>query len=106
MKFKLPDSFYEKQREIHDKKYIDFNGKQVHVTELQDRSITSKMKEQMRMNSYAQDDLPPKLTNEALIETVEYYLTNTVQPNFPCSTYDEAIVHRLVPELLKRLKEV
>ena len=106
MGFKLPDSYYEKQKVIYDKKYINFNGRQIHVTEFKDRSITPEMKEQMRMNSYAQDDLPPKLTNKELIETVEYYLMHTVQPNFPCVTYDEAIIHRLVPELIKRLKEV
>ena len=106
MGFKLPDSYYEKQKEIFNKKYIDFNGKEVHVSEFEDRTITIEMKEKMRMNSYAQDDLPPKLTNEALIETAEYYLSNCVQAKFPCTTYDESLVHRILPELIKRLKEI
>lgn len=105
MTFKLPDSYYEKQREIYDKKYIKFNEEEIHITDFEDRSITPEMQDQMWMNSYARDDLPPKLTDEALIKTVEYYLTNTAQRNFPCITYEETIIHRLVPELIQRLKE-
>ncbi|NRG43266.1 hypothetical protein HRF87_00635 [Bacillus sp. CRN 9] len=106
MGFKLPDSFYEKKREIHEKKYIVFKGENIHVSDFEDRSITVEMKKQMRMNSYAQDDLPPKLDNNALIETAEYYITNCPRPTFPCTTYDEALIHKILPELIKRLKEV
>lgn len=106
MGFRFPDSFYKKQKEIFEKKYIEYKGEKIHVSELEDKSITSDMKKQMRMNSYAQDDLPPKLTNEALINTAEYYLSNCSKPRFPCTTYDESLIHKLVPELIKRLKEV
>lgn len=106
MGFKLPDSFYEKQKEEYELKYIDFNGEKVHVSELENRSITSEMKSQMRMNSYAQDDLPPKLTDAALIDTVKYYVSQCSTPRYPCVTYDEAIIHNLVPELIKRVEEL
>lgn len=105
MKFKLPESFVQKQKEIFEKKYIDINGEKVHVSELKDRSVTSDMKESMRMNSYANDDMPPKLTNEAIIKTAEHYLENCSQPRYPCVTYEEALIHRIMPELIKRLKE-
>lgn len=105
MGFKLPDSFYEKQQEIYDKKYITYQDKEIHVSELEDKSVTMEMKNRMRMNSYAQDDLPPKLTDEALIETTKYYVSNCHTPRFPCATYNESIIHKLVPELLKRLEE-
>lgn len=105
MGFKLPDSFLKKQKEIHELKYIDYNGKQVHVSEIEDRSVTPEMKKDMRMNSYAQDDLPPKLNNAALIETAKHYISNCSKPSFPCVTYDEALIHKLVPELIKRLEE-
>jgi hypothetical protein len=107
MGFKLPDEHYERQRELHELKYINFKGKQIHVSKLQDKSVTTEMKDQMKMNSYAQDDLPPKLTNEALIETVKHYKDNCSRPlHFPCSTYDESIIHVLVPEMVKRLEEL
>lgn len=105
MGFRIPKEFAEKQKEIHDLKYITYGDKQIHVSELADRSVTSEMKNQMTMNSYAQDDLPPKLTNEALLGTTKYYLSNCSKPRFPCSTYDEAVIHILVPELVKRLEE-
>jgi hypothetical protein len=59
----------------------------------------------MRMNSYANDDLPPKLNNAALIEKAKQYLGECAQTRIPCSTYDEALIHNIVPELIKRLEE-
>lgn len=106
MAFKLPESFYEKQKEKYEKKYILLDsGEKIHVSSLEDRSVTPEMKATMRMNSYAQDDLPPKLTNETLIETAKFYLANCSRAKYPCSTYDEAVIHILLPELLKRLEE-
>lgn len=105
MGFKLPEKYKQMQQEINDKKYILFDDKEVHVTELEDRSVTTEMKQRMRMNSYAQDDLPPKLTNAALIETAKYYMSQISRPRFPCVTYDEGLVHKILPELVKRLEE-
>ena len=106
MPFRLPESFYEKQKEIYELKYILLdNGEKIHVSSLEDRSVTPEVKATMRMNSYAQDDLPPKLTNEALIETAKAYQANCSRAKYPCSTYNEAVIHILLPELLKRLEE-
>jgi hypothetical protein len=103
--FKLPDSYYEKQKEIYNKKYITYKNNEFHVSDFTDRTITIEMKKEMRMNSYAQDDLPPKLTTEALIDTSKYYLSHCTKPRFPCVTYDEGLIHKLLPELIKRLEE-
>jgi hypothetical protein len=104
--FKLPDEWIERQKEIHNKKYVTYNDKEVfHVSDLKDRSVTVEMKKEMRMNSYAQDDLPPKLTTEALIDTAKHYLSHCSKPRFPCVTYDEGLIHKLLPELIKRLEE-
>jgi hypothetical protein len=59
----------------------------------------------MKMNSYANDDLPPKLNNAALIEKAKQYLGECTQTRIPCSTYDEALIHNIAPELIKRLEE-
>jgi len=63
------------------------------------------MKFEMRINSYAQDDLPPKLTDEALINTAKYFMSQCSRPKFPCTTYDESLIHKILPELIKRLEE-
>ncbi|GIN22571.1 hypothetical protein [Siminovitchia fordii] len=107
MGFKLPDSYLKKKQEEYDMKYILINEeKEVHVSELEDKSVTPGIWRQMRMNSYARDDLYPKLNNEALLEVTKLYLSNCSRPQFPCSTYDEAMIHKIVPELIKRLEEV
>ncbi|MEI2465118.1 hypothetical protein [Niallia taxi] len=105
MMFKLPDEWIEKQQEIYNLKYITYQGKKIHVSELEDRSVTLEMRSQMRMNSYAQEDLPPKLNNEALIEKAKQYLGECNKKRIPCSTYDEALIHNITPELIKRLEE-
>jgi hypothetical protein len=103
--FKLPEGWDERQKEIYGLKYITYGNKEVHISELKDRSVTIEMKKEMRMNSYAQDDLPPKLTTEALIDTTKHYLSHCSKPRFPCVTYDEGLIHKLLPELIKRLEE-
>jgi hypothetical protein len=103
--FKLPSDFYKKQKELYELKYLTFGDVAVHVSELADRSVTNEMKKEMRMNSYAQDDLPPKLTTEALIDTAKHYLSHCSKPRFPCVTYEEGLIHKLVPEIIKRLEE-
>jgi|SRR5690625_233374 len=104
MVFKLPESYYARQREEYEKKYIKIGETMIHVSELDDRSVTSEDRSKMEMNSYAQNDLPPKLTTEALIETTKYYKSQCSTPRI-CSTYNESIIHKLVPELIKRLEE-
>jgi hypothetical protein len=103
--FKLPDEWIERQKEIYELKYITYQGKKIHVTEFEDCSITPEMNSNMRMNSYAQDDLPPKLNNEALIMKAKKYHAECNQTRIPCSTYDEALIHNIVPELIKRLEK-
>lgn len=106
MKFKLPESFLKRQQEIYEKQYVVLeDGTEKHVTEFKDKSVTYEEKQRLRMNSYARDKFISKLNNEALIKTTEYYLTNCPQSRYPATTYDEAIVHVLVPELIKRLEE-
>jgi hypothetical protein len=103
--FKLPDEWVKRQQEIYNLKYITYQGKKIHVSEFEDRSITPEMRNHMKMNSYANDDLPPKLNNAALVEKAKQYLGECTQTRIPCSTYDEALIHNIVPELIKRLEE-
>jgi len=105
MAFKLPESYYKRQKELYELKYITIEDQSIHITELEDRSVTSEMKSKMRMNSYAQDDLLPKLTDEALIDTAKYFMSQCSEPRYPCTTYNESIIHKILPEMIKMLEE-
>jgi hypothetical protein len=106
MGFKLPEEYLKEEERINNLKYILHEDKEIHVSEFEDRSITPQEHSLMRMNSYAQDDLPPKLNNAALIKTARSYLSNCTRPTFPCTTYDEALIHKILPELIERLEEL
>lgn len=93
-------------RDQYEKLTFDLDGTSTHVSELADRSVDIEMLERMRMNSYVQDKLPPKLTTEALIARAEIFKTNCGFRNKKTTTYEESLVHVLVPELLVRLKEL
>lgn len=106
MGFRLPEKFKKEQEEIYNSMVVNFGDETRHITEFEDRSITPEMRADMRMNSYAQDKLPPKLTNEALINEAKYYKSHCRKPNRSTTTYDEALIHVILPELIKRLEEV
>ncbi|MEW5569700.1 hypothetical protein [Rossellomorea marisflavi] len=104
---KLPKEYYDLVQATEELKYIDYDGKRIHVSDLNERSVTTYMKNKMRMNSYAQADMPPKLTDEALIETVTHYRKNCeTTSSTPYVTYNDNLIHILVPELVKRLGEL
>ncbi|QQO41123.1 hypothetical protein 015DV002_169 [Bacillus phage 015DV002] len=106
MGFRHSEKFKKEQEEIYNSMVVYFGEETKHVTEFEDRSITPKMREKMRMNSYAQDKLPQKLTNEALINEAKQYKSHCGKPSRPTTTYDEALIHVILPELIKRLEEV
>lgn len=102
--FQIPNEFEKFKKERHEKQYFKHHGEKVHVTDFEDKSITKDMLTDMRMNSYANEIMPPKLDDEALIEKAEHYIAQCTQSRYPCSTYDEALIHTILPELIKRLK--
>lgn len=104
MTFKIPEKYKQLQKDLYAKKYIIIGDTEIHVSHLKDRSVNVEKKQKMRMNSYAQDDLYPKLDNEALIYTARHFIANCSTPRFPCATYDESLIHMILPELIKRLE--
>lgn len=58
----------------------------------------------LRMNSYEREVLVPALGDEALCYHVESCLAQCGRTRSPPSTYEEAVVGLLVPELVKRLR--
>lgn len=79
------------------------------IQQLIDRCTPVTLDEYMAlwMNSWEREALLPHLSDEALIYVVELCIKHCspVHPHRPAATYDEKIIGRLVPELLKRLKE-
>lgn len=59
----------------------------------------------LRMNSYEREALVPALGDEALCYHVESCLAQCGRTRSPPSTYEEAVVGLLAPELVKRLQE-
>ncbi len=79
-------------------------GERIHPGSFEDRSVTNEQLEDMKMNSYGQEEMFRKYTDDVLIEKAKYYISNCSTPRYPCLTYDEALIHRIVPELTKRLE--
>lgn len=59
----------------------------------------------MPMTTYAREKLPPKMTDETLIQIAEKYAANVTQMHQPAVTYEEVLIHSIVPELIQRLKD-
>jgi hypothetical protein len=57
----------------------------------------------MRLNSWELELLIPRLDNEALTYVARLYAKNCTPSQRPCTVYDAAVVHVLLPELLRRL---
>ncbi|GLO66241.1 hypothetical protein [Oceanobacillus kimchii] len=105
MAFKLPEYLQEIKEQRYELQNVNYKGQKIHPESFEDQSVTKEMISQMTMNSYGQEKMFKKYNNELLIEKAKYYLTQVSRPNYPCSTYDESLVHNIVPELIKRLEE-
>lgn len=104
--FKLPKEFEEKLKREEELKYVLLeDGKQKHVKEFKDKSISPEEYNSFRMNSYARNEIYPKLTDETLLETAEYYISQCHRP-YTINTYNDAAIHLILPELIKRYKEL
>lgn len=108
MPFKLSEEFKAKRQAIEDLKMVIIDGQEgeVHVSTFPARGVTPEEYGQMRMNSYARDDFFPKMNDELLLKTAQYYLDQCGRPaRTPSVTYNEAVIHNVLPELIKRLEE-
>jgi len=106
MIFKLPNEYRQKKQEEYEKQYVIHNDKEIHVSEFEDKSITVQYLSEMRMNSYAREKIYPKFDNSALINDARYYMSQCGRYNYPAATYNEALIHVIVPELINRIEEL
>lgn len=106
MTFKLPEEWLIKQQEEYEKQYVLYNGNEIHVTEFEDRSISSEQFSGFRMNSYARDKIYSKLDNKALVEQAKYHESQCSQGRHPVITYNDALIYLITPELVKRIEDL
>jgi hypothetical protein len=94
------------KQEQYEKQYVTMpDGTEKHVTEFEDRSVDWNTYKDLRMNSYALDLFFSKMDDDLLINRAMYYIDQCGKYRYPATTYDEALIHVIVPELIKRLKE-
>lgn len=106
MAFKLPKEFEKQLKKENELKYVLLeDGSQKHVTEFENKSISPEKYQTFRMNSYARNEIYPKLTDETLLEQAEYYISQCNKP-YRISTYNDAVIHLILPEMMKRFKEL
>lgn len=106
MGFHLNAALEEKKKEEYSKQVVLYNDKEIHVTEFSDQSISASQLSKFRMNSYARDKIFPKLNTEALIKEAAYYQSQSGHYQYPAGTYNEALIHVIVPELISRIVEL
>lgn len=93
-----------RQTQINNQEYIEYGNDYIHVTKLKAKSVSPDMLNNMHMSTNSRAELPPKLTDEALIQTAERYLKQCSPSKQVAVTYDEALIHTILPELINRLK--
>ncbi len=86
--------------------FITLNDQEVDVNDLKDGSVTLAQYETMRANTPGWRAILPKLNAEALGVHIENNLSNALLGTIPSEpTYDAALKHYIVPELLRRVTE-
>ncbi|MCR6108604.1 hypothetical protein HXA34_20150 [Salipaludibacillus agaradhaerens] len=90
----------------YDMEYVSFKGGRTHISNMEDRSLTTDDLKGVALTTYARMKIPPKMTDKALLQTAERYLSQCSDSGYPYVTYNDALVHTIVPELIHRLKEV
>lgn len=84
--------------------FIEYDDHYVSLSAIPSRSVTPDMLRRMHMSTLARAKLPPKLTNDALIQTAEQYINQCTPATYPGATYDQSLIHLILPEFIRRLK--
>lgn len=77
------------------------------VKELVERGDVTAEEWAVRMNSYERSELVPKLRLDVFLKHFEYCLSQCSRcPAAIVSTYDEAVIYELAPDLIRRLRAI
>lgn len=90
---------------IESQGYVEFRNRFVRISEIEDKTVSLDDLKKINKTTTVRLKLPPKLTDQALIKTAEHYLKQCTNTGYPFVTYEDALIHTIVPELINRLKE-
>lgn len=93
-----------KQKE-YSMEFVEFKNQHIHVDDLPDRAVSPADLKNMPMTTYAREKLPPKMTDETLILIAEKYSAQVTLMHQPAATYEEMLIHSIMPEFIQRLKD-
>lgn len=88
----------------HDLSYVEYRGEYIDLKQLADQSVDANMLTDLSMDLATRKQLPPKLTDDALVQTAENYL-NQCSPEGHAVTYEGMLLQHIVPELVARMKQ-
>lgn len=106
MGFRISTEMEEKRKKEEALQFVLHKGEEIPVASFEDQSISTNLLEEFRMNSYATDKIFAKLDNETLIKQASYYQGQCGSYSYPAATYNEALIHVIVPELIKRIQQL
>lgn len=104
MGFKINESYEKKKQEDYELQYVMHQEKKIHVDDFDKHSISPELYKELQMNSYARDKIFSKLDTETLIQVTEHYQSFCGVPRKPTVTYDETLIHVIIPELIERIR--
>ena len=84
--------------------FVSFNRVEIDVDSIPDQSVTLEQYKTVRANTPGFEKLYQKLNPEAFEHVVHHFIANSTRPD--PGTYDGAMQYVLIPEMLKRLREV
>ena len=106
MGFRISTEMEEKRKKEEALQFVLHKGEEIPVASFEDQSISTNLLEEFRMNSYARDKIFSKLNNDALIKEASYYQGQCGRYHYPATTYNDALIHVIVPELIKRIQQL
>lgn len=95
-----------KKQEIHANMMVDYLGEKIRVADIENQSLSFQQYKETVMSGYVRDYIYPKLNNTALMEVATEYKNQCSEPLRPVTTYNDALIHLIVPELLARIEEL
>lgn len=84
--------------------FLEYRGANLPVEDIPDQSVNPDMLRELSMDLTSRTQLPPKLTDEALVQTAENYLKQC-SADGSAVTYEGMLLQHIVPELVERLKD-
>lgn len=101
MVFKMPEKL---RKELYNRRYLEYKGKRVHVTDFKDKSLGVQDIKDLRLNRHVLGDISEKMTDDALESVYNNLRDKCDDITNKSVTYNEVIINILMQEVIKRLR--